>query len=123
MIYVNLNALRPGQTAFDSTIVHEFQHMVHFARCPSQEGWVDEGASELATRVAGYERRRTRPRSRPSPTSSSTPGAGQRPELTRHYQASYLFLRYVAERAGGWDALPQLLRDVRARRSALCRAS
>ena len=55
MIYVNLNALRPGQQAFDSTIVHEFQHMVHFARCPNQEGWIDEGASELATRVAGYD--------------------------------------------------------------------
>ena len=55
MIYVNLNSLRPGQAGFDSTITHEFQHMVHFARCPSQEGWVDEGASELAMRVAGYE--------------------------------------------------------------------
>jgi hypothetical protein len=30
-------------------------------------------------------------------------------DLTRHYQASYLFLRYVAERAGGWDALPDIL--------------
>ena len=29
--------------------------MVHFARCPGQESWVDEGASELAMRVAGYE--------------------------------------------------------------------
>jgi hypothetical protein len=28
--------------------------------------------------------------------------------VTRHYQASYLFLRYLAERAGGWDALPLL---------------
>jgi hypothetical protein len=28
--------------------------------------------------------------------------------LIRHYQAAYLFLRYVAERAGGWDALPRL---------------
>src|SRR4051794_3840618 len=55
MIYVNLGSLRPGQTSFDSTITHEFQHMVHFARCPSQEGWVDEGASELAMRIAGYD--------------------------------------------------------------------
>ena len=55
MIYVNLNSLRPGQTGFDSTITHEFQHMAHFAHCPNQEGWVDEGASELAMRVAGYE--------------------------------------------------------------------
>ena len=107
MIYVNLNALRPGQQAFDSTITHEFQHMVHFARCPSQEGWVDEGASELATRVAGYDS--------PAPLAFAahpdvqlTGWTNQPADVVRHYQAAYLFLRYVAERAGGWDALPQL---------------
>ena len=107
MIYVNLNALRPGQQAFDSTITHEFQHMVHFARCQSQEGWVDEGASELAMRVAGYEG------SAPlafatHPDVQLTTWSNQPTEVVRHYQAAYLFLRYVAERAGGWDALPRL---------------
>jgi immune inhibitor A len=108
MIYVNLNALRPGQTAFDSTVTHEMQHMANFAHCPSQEGWVDEGASELAMRVAGYDS--------PQPAAfAAHPGVqltawtNQPNDLTRHYQASYLFLRYVAERAGGWDALPDLL--------------
>ena len=107
MIYVNLNALRPGQQAFDSTITHEFQHMVHFARCPSQEGWVDEGASELAMRVAGYDS------SAPlafaaHPDVQLTTWTNQPADVVRHYQAAYLFLRYVAERAGGWDALPRL---------------
>jgi hypothetical protein len=108
MIYVNLNALRPGQAAFDSTVTHEFQHMANFARCPSQEGWVDEGASELAMRVAGYEG--------PAPLAFAshpdvqlTTWSNQPADQTRHYQASYLFLRYVAERAGGWDALPDML--------------
>jgi hypothetical protein len=108
MIYVNLNALRPGQSAFDSTLTHEFQHMANFAHCPSQEGWVDEGASELAMRVAGYD-------SGPPTAFAARPNiqlttwTNQPYDLTRHYQASYLFLRYVAERAGGWDALPDLL--------------
>jgi immune inhibitor A len=108
MIYVNLNALRPGQATFDSTITHEFQHMANFAHCPSQEGWVDEGASELAMRIGGYEGG--------SPVSFAahpdvqlTAWSNQAADLTRHYQASYLFLRYVAERAGGWDVLPDLL--------------
>ncbi len=108
MIYVNLNALRPGQQGFDSTVVHELQHMAHFARCPNQEGWIDEGASELAMRVAGYD-------SSPPAALMAQPGiqlnawspsAGS--DLVRHYQASYLFLRYVAERGGGWDVLPRL---------------
>jgi immune inhibitor A len=108
MIYVNLNAIRPGQTAFDSTITHEMQHMANFARCPTQDGWLDEGASELAMRVAGYES--TAPAAFAAhPDVQLTAWTNQQNDLTRHYQASYLFLRYVAERAGGWDALPDLL--------------
>ena len=107
MIYVNLNALHPGQQAFDSTVVHEFQHMAQFARCPTQEGWLDEGTSELAMRVAGYD-------SGPPLAFMSQPAVqlnawSQGADLVRHYQAAYLFMRYVAERAGGWDALPSLL--------------
>jgi hypothetical protein len=108
MIYVNLNAIRPGQTAFDSTITHEMQHMANFARCPSQDGWLDEGASELAMRVAGYDS--TAPAAFAAhPDVQLTTWTNQPTDLTRHYQAAYLFLRYVAERAGGWDALPDIL--------------
>ncbi|HEX8969442.1 MAG TPA: hypothetical protein VF937_16285, partial [Chloroflexota bacterium] len=109
MIYVNLSALRPGAPTFDATLAHEFQHMANFAACPGQEGWVDEGASELATRIAGYDS--------PPPVAfvthpdiQLTTWSTQPTELTRHYQAAYLFLRYVAERAGGWQALPDLLK-------------
>jgi len=107
MIYVNLNGLRPGQQAFDSTVVHEFQHMAQFARCPHQEGWLDEGASELAMRVAGYEG--ATPQSFLSQPAVQLNAWSQGPDLVRHYQAAYLFIRYVAERSGGWDALPRLL--------------
>jgi immune inhibitor A len=108
MIYVNLNALRPGQSGFDSTLTHEFQHMVHFASCPNQEGWVDEGTSELAMRVAGYEG--TPPIAfAAQPDVQLNAWTTQPLDLIRHYQAAYLFMRYVAERGGGWDALPSLL--------------
>jgi immune inhibitor A len=108
MIYVNLNALRPGQTSFDSTMAHEFQHMVHFASCPAQESWVDEGAAELASRVDGFDG--------PPPQAfiahpdvQLTTWSTESNELARHYQAAYLFVRYTAERAGGWESLPNLL--------------
>ncbi|MDQ6670084.1 MAG: immune inhibitor A [Chloroflexota bacterium] len=108
MIYVNLNSLRPGQPDFDSTVTHEFQHMAHFARCPAQEGWVDEGASELAMRVAGYEG--GQPLAFAShPDVQLNAWSTEPSELARHYQAAYLFMRYVAERDGGWNALPDLL--------------
>jgi hypothetical protein len=107
MIYVNLKALRPGQAGFDSTMAHEFQHMVHFARCPSQESWVDEGAAELASRVAGYEG--PPPQAfMTHPDTQLTAWSTDPTELARHYQAAYLFERYAAERAGGWQSLPTL---------------
>ncbi len=108
MIYVNLNAVRPGTPTFDSTITHELQHMANFAHCSGQEGWFDEGASELAMRVAGYE-------GLPPLAFATHPDVQLNTwsllpiEQNRHYQASYLFLRYLAERAGGWDALPDIL--------------
>jgi immune inhibitor A len=109
MIYVNLNALRPGQASFDSTLTHEFQHMTSFGRCPAQEGWLDEGASELAMRLAGYE---IPPpiafAAHPDIQLTTWAGANQAADQTRHYQASYLFLRYLVARAGGWDVLPDL---------------
>jgi hypothetical protein len=110
MIYVNLSSLRPGQAGFDSTVTHELQHMAQFAHCPNQEGWVDEGASELAIRVAGYEG--ALPAAFAAhPEVQLTSWSKQPTDVLRHYQASYLFVRYVAERAGGWDALPTLFSD------------
>lgn len=107
MIYVNLNALRPGQPGFDSTITHELQHMAHFATCPTQEGWVDEGASELATHIAGYDS--GDPLAFAShPDVQLNAWSPQNTDVLRHYQAAYLFLRYTAERAGGWDSLPRI---------------
>ena len=107
MIYVSLNSVRPAQPAFDSTITHELQHMAHAARCPTQEGWVDEGASELAMRIAGYESAPPLAFAR-KPDVQLTGWSKQPSEQIRHYQAAYLFVRYVAERAGGWDALPRI---------------
>src|SRR5579859_3899190 len=110
MIYVNLNSLRPGQSGFDSTSTHEFQHMVHFASCPGQESWVDEGASELAMRVAGYEGGAQPTAFATHPDVQLNAWSTQPSELIRHYQAAYLFVRYAAERAGGWISLPDLLK-------------
>jgi immune inhibitor A len=108
IIYVNLHALRPGHPGFDATLAHEFQHMVHFARCPTQETWVDEGAAELATRVAGFRGGRVQ-QFASRPDVQLTAWSNQPAEVGRHYQAAYLFVRYFVERNGGWDALPELL--------------
>ena len=108
MIYVNLDALRPGQPGFDGTLAHEFQHMVLFAHCPDQETWVDEGAADLATQVAGFGETPVR-QFVVAPDVQLTAWTNRPADLGAHYQAAYLFLRYFADRFGGWDALPDVL--------------
>lgn len=108
IIYVNVDALRPGGPGFDATMAHEFQHMVQFARCPMQETWIEEGAAELASRVAGYSGPRLR-QFVARPDVQLTQWTDVPGEVSRHYQAAYLFLRYAAERGGGFGALPELV--------------
>ena len=78
---------------------------------------MDEGASELAMRVAGYEGAQAPLAFAAHPDVQLNAWSSQPADLLRHYQAAYLFLRYVAERAGGWDALPNVLATCAARRS------
>ncbi|GAC1324694.1 MAG: immune inhibitor A [Chloroflexota bacterium] len=107
MMYINASSVRPGTPGFDATLAHELQHMASFSRCPVQEGWVDEGASELAMRVAGFDG--TSPLSFSAhPDTQLTTWTASPNELTRHYGAAYLFLRYVIDRAGGPEALTDL---------------
>ena len=107
IVHVNVGSIRPGSTGFDGTLAHEFQHMVQWNANPAQETWVDEGTAELASALAVPGR------------GIGTTQFGRRPDLqltawdardtTPHYQASYLFMRYVTERYGRTDGLRGLL--------------
>ena len=39
-----------------AVLAHEFQHMIHQARDPNEEAWLNEGFSELAVLLNGYDR-------------------------------------------------------------------
>lgn len=107
MIFVNLLGIRPGQAGFDATMVHELQHMVHFNRCPRQETWVDEGSAELASEIVGF--RTGRFRSFLARPDVQVNAWTQEPaDFMRHYEGSYLLVRYTMERLGGPAALPSM---------------
>jgi hypothetical protein len=54
MFLINLNALQPGNQHFDGVLAHEFQHMIHWRQDPNEDGWLNEGLSELAQYLNGY---------------------------------------------------------------------
>lgn len=105
MFYINPEYLVPGTPAYDATLAHEFQHMVHWFADSNEDPWVNEGAAELAVHLCGY------------PVDGVISAFARQPDtqLTtwdeagspQHYGASLLFMAYFAQRFG-----PDLTRQV-----------
>lgn len=99
MFYISLSGLRPGTEFYDGVLAHEFQHMVHWANDRNEETWVNEGLSELAAYVSGYD-----PGgfdwvfvSAPDKQLTTWPEGGS---AGAHYGCSYLFMAYFYGRFG-----------------------
>ncbi len=99
MFFINLNSVRPGQDVFDSILAHEFQHMIHWYQDRNEPSWVNEGLSELAAHLNGYEVRRTHLYLR-QPDLQLTTWGNSSSESLPHYASSFLFLFYLWEQFG-----------------------
>ena len=100
MFYINLDNTLPGTEFYDSVLAHEFQHMIHWANDRNEETWVNEGFSELATVLNGFQEGRADRFFTELPdtqlnTWSDDPGGN-----SEHYGASFLFMAYFLERFG-----------------------
>lgn len=104
MLYLNLSAASPGSQAYEATLAHEFQHMIHWWARPADPSWVNEGMSVLAQRVngmsaQGFERAWLDAPQTPLVNGwTDDVGANQ-----ARYGASYAFMDYLFERYGGSD--------------------
>jgi immune inhibitor A len=109
MFYISLDNAMPGDDYFDGILAHEFQHMIHWAMDRDEETWVNEGLSELAAQVNGYDVGGSDRLFSLAPDTQLTTW----PELedsAPHYGASYLFLAYFFERYGE-DAVRRLVAE------------
>ena len=52
IIYINTDG---GWSGVESTLAHEFQHMIHWHNNPNHDVWINEGASVLASDANGYD--------------------------------------------------------------------
>jgi len=105
MFYINPEYEQPGSTSYNSTLAHEFQHMVHWFADTNEDAWVTEGASELAMHLCGYPRDGRISTFAHNPDTQLT--SWDVHSATAHYSAAFLFLAYFAERLG-----PEMTRDV-----------
>jgi immune inhibitor A len=100
MFYINVNAVRPGTAELDSTLAHEFQHMIHWYHDANEETWVNEGLSDLAMQLNGYQANDGGYSFTQSPDTQLTAWADLPQDTYPHYGASYLFMSYFLQRFG-----------------------
>lgn len=95
---------------FEATLAHEFQHMIEWNVKRDRDIWLDEGSSEIASHINGYDIGGTdysftlQPDTQLNAWSEVT-------ESAAHYGASYLFLRFLMERYGGEGFMSALLKQ------------
>jgi immune inhibitor A len=109
MFYINLNNAGPGNDYFDGIMAHEFQHMIHSAMDPNEDAWVNEGLSELASQVSGYDVGGSDRAFSRAPDTQLTTWPGLE-DSAPHYGASYLLLAYFLEQYGS-EAVRQLVAE------------
>jgi len=107
MIYMNVRELTPGSRAYDATLAHELQHAIHWHMDPYEDGWVNEGCSELAQVLNGYSPGGTEQAFLRQPDTQLNTWSDQPGQNAVHYGASYLFLDYFYRRFG-----EEMLRDL-----------
>ncbi len=99
MFYINLDNAMPGNAYFDGVLAHEHQHMIHWAMDRNEDSWVNEGLSELAAHLGGYDVGGPQLSFLAMPDTQLTTW----PDLedsSANYGASYLFLLYFYEQYG-----------------------
>ncbi len=111
MIYINLASGigQPGTAEYDSTIAHEFQHMIHWFWHPGDDSWQNEGMSVLAQHLNNYSVEGMDDALLANPDTMLGGWTSDAQTNFIHYGAGYLFLDYLAQHYGGYDTLRKLL--------------
>lgn len=109
MVYMNTDITKPGQRGYDGVLAHEVQHLIHWARHPQQDSWINEGASELAMALLGFGQTSPARAYLLRPSMQLNGWASKPSEAIPHYGASLLFYQYLSRRIGGYDRIGELI--------------
>jgi hypothetical protein len=95
---------------FESTLAHEFQHMIEWNVNRDRDIWLDEGFSEAASHINGYSTGGSDFAFTLSPDTQLNAWSDVG-DSDAHYGAAYLFSRYLMDRYGGEKVLGEVLRQ------------
>jgi hypothetical protein len=123
MFYLNADTMELRGDFADGVLTHEFQHMIHFYRDRNEQSWMNEGFSELAAFLGGYDLGGSDYAY--TVDTDITLTYWPSPPDGAHYGQAFLFLAYVLDRFGaeatrtlvgdtanGLDSIDQLLESL-----------
>lgn len=110
MFFLNSDAVGLGEEFTYAVLAHEFQHMIHWYRDRNEALWLNEGFSELAAFLNGYDLGGFDWSFAQNPDLQLNDWARGDEESTPYYGASFLFLNYFLNRFGD-DATKALVAE------------
>ncbi len=116
MLYVNITSYQLGTPDFDSTIAHEFQHMIHWYQHERDDTWINEGSSVLAQVLNGYSADGQDSAFAAAPGTQLDNFCYGAPECDdnmayAYYGAGFLWMYYLYQHYGGDKAMRAVLAD------------
>lgn len=108
MFYMAAGNGEVGSDAYNSTLAHELQHLIHWQADSNEESWVSEGLSELAELLCGYPKANRLSTFAGHPDVALTQWSADDATTSQHYSAAFLFSAYFAQRFG-LDAVRRLV--------------
>ena len=99
-LYMSADRLKLTSRQYLSVLAHELQHATHFASDSSEDSWVNEGLSEIAAEIAGFQRSAISAFLMDPSTSLIEFDA-----IPSNYGAANLFFAFLATHYGGTNIL------------------
>jgi hypothetical protein len=100
MIYFNADAVKFDEGFTYGVLAHEFQHMIHWNQDKNEATWLNEGFSELAMYLSGYDPGGFDRLYTMNPDIQLNTWPEDNVDTNAHYGASFLFVTYFLERFG-----------------------
>lgn len=99
MFFISADLVSLSSQSIEGVIAHEFQHMIHWYQDRNEEVWLNEGFSELAMFLNGYDTGGTEYSytSDPDLQLNTWPATS---DTYPHYGAAFLFVAYFLDRFG-----------------------
>jgi len=100
MFFLSADSTGLDESFTYGVLAHEFQHMIHWYRDRNEESWVNEGFSELAAFLNGYDVGGFDYVFALDPDIQLTDWPVDQDTTVPHYGASFLFMAYFLDRFG-----------------------